>query len=160
MDCNYEWYTPPTYVETARRVLGHIDLDPASSAIANLVVGAGCFYTKAQDGLAQPWEGNVWLNPPYGDLAPQFVGKVLSEHEAGTVPAAIVLLNSQTTSSAVVSAAVELPALLHRPPHTLHQRDGSKNSSPANGSVFIYMGNQPELFVKEFECFGAVVARA
>lgn len=23
-------------------------------------------YTKLDDGMAQPWEGRIWLNPPYG----------------------------------------------------------------------------------------------
>lgn len=25
------------------------------------------YYTREQDGLSQPWEGNVWCNPPYSD---------------------------------------------------------------------------------------------
>ena len=24
------------------------------------------YYNKEQDGLKQPWYGNVWCNPPYG----------------------------------------------------------------------------------------------
>ena len=159
MVCSYEWYTPSPYVEAARRVLGHIDLDPASSAIANLVVGAGCFYTEEQNGLAQPWDGNVWLNPPYGSLAPKFVSRVLGEYETGTVPAAIVLLNAQTTSSGWFQPLWSFPLCFtdHRIKFT--SGDGSKNSSPANGSVFIYMGGRQKLFLDVFERFGAVVAR-
>ncbi len=27
------------------------------------------YYTREDDGLAQPWRGNVWCNPPYSDCA-------------------------------------------------------------------------------------------
>lgn len=56
-----EWLTPPSYF-AALGVL--FDLDAASSG--NDFVPARKIYTKADDGLRQPWHGLVWLNPPFG----------------------------------------------------------------------------------------------
>jgi hypothetical protein len=56
-----DWYTPPQYVEAARRVMGGIDLDPASSAAANQVIKATTFYDEATNGLAQPWTGKILM---------------------------------------------------------------------------------------------------
>jgi hypothetical protein len=59
-----EWFTPSVYIEKARRVLGVIDLDPASCALAQETVQASHFLTVEDDGLMRMWLGNVWLNPP------------------------------------------------------------------------------------------------
>lgn len=59
-----EHYTPSPYTEAARYVLGAIDLDPASCERANSTVRAAQFYSAKDDGLAQPWRGRVFLNPP------------------------------------------------------------------------------------------------
>lgn len=56
-----EWYTPAEFIEAARRVMGEIDLDPASSDIAQETVKANKYYTIDDDGLEQEWSGRVWI---------------------------------------------------------------------------------------------------
>jgi hypothetical protein len=55
-----EWLTPPWLIEA----LGPFDLDPCSP-IERPWPTAAKHYTIEDDGLAQPWNGRVWLNPPY-----------------------------------------------------------------------------------------------
>lgn len=85
-----EWYTPLEIVEAARRVMGGIDLDPASSAAANARVAAKFYFDRGSESLARPWVGNVWLNPPFADNA-AFVGKLLAEYADGRVQQACVI---------------------------------------------------------------------
>lgn len=63
-----EHYSPTRPVEAARAVMGAIDLDPASCALANETVRASAFFSKLDDGLKQKWHGRVWLNPPGGQM--------------------------------------------------------------------------------------------
>ena len=89
-----EWYTPPYLIELARSVLGSIDLDPASNETAQGWIKAGQYFTKADDGLAQPWSGRLWCNPPYGSMGQKFLQKAVESYEAGQVTAAILLLGA------------------------------------------------------------------
>lgn len=58
-----EWYTPP-HVFAA---LGaRFDMDVATPTGGAPWVPADCFISKHMDGLATPWSGFVWMNPPFG----------------------------------------------------------------------------------------------
>jgi hypothetical protein len=59
-----EWFTPVEHIERARRVLGEIDVDPASHIQAQKRVKATQYFTQSDDGLKREWRGKVWLNPP------------------------------------------------------------------------------------------------
>lgn len=74
-----EWYTPPSLFEALRL---DFDLDPAASPSPLARVPAAEFYHRLHNGLVQPWEGRVWLNPPYGPELPAFVDRMI-EHGWG-----------------------------------------------------------------------------
>ena len=57
-----DWYTPPGYFTKLGLTF---DLDPASPGPGHWVP-AKRIYTIEDDGLGQPWEGLVFLNPPFG----------------------------------------------------------------------------------------------
>jgi len=93
-----EWYTPEEHIERVRKVLGTIDLDPASTKLAQKIVKAGKFYTEADDGLTQAWFGNVFLNPPYKQpAASAFVNLLCDAYEGSAVDAAILTQNDSTS---------------------------------------------------------------
>lgn len=59
--------TPPAIIAAARHALGAIDLDPASSPLFNLEVGAARYFTSR--GLENAWLGRIFVNPPGGKHA-------------------------------------------------------------------------------------------
>jgi hypothetical protein len=48
----------------------HLDLDVAAPVGGPWHVPCDRYYTAADDGLAQPWDGLVWCNPPYSRFKP------------------------------------------------------------------------------------------
>ena len=97
---NVEWTTPPHILAAARRVMGAIDLDPASSEAAQAVVQAERYYTAHEDGLKRAWAGRVWLNPPYTPgLVQAFLARLVDHVRAGKVAQAVVLTNNSTDTA-------------------------------------------------------------
>lgn len=153
-----EWYTPREYIEAAHRVMGGIDLDPASTAIANEVVGAAEFYTAEDDGLSGPWAGRVWMNPPYArPLVDSFCAKLAQAHADGDVPQAITLTNN-ATETGWFHALAEVGAALCFPRQRVKFWHPEKESAPLQGQALIYMGPEVEAFRREFAQFGFTAA--
>ena len=154
----YEWYTPEEYVEHARRVMGGIDLDPASADIPQLWINAKQYFTAQDDGLAQEWHGRVWLNPPYSQpLIGNFVDKLLAEIKAGRVTQAILLTHSYTDTQWFSRAAMACNAQCFTQGRIQFMRgtETPEGSSPL-GQAFTYYGNRPDDFAAEFEHIGLV----
>lgn len=57
------------------------DLDVASSDSGAIRVPAAKYYTQEIDGLSQPWQGFIWMNPPFSKPTP-WVDKFI-EHNNG-----------------------------------------------------------------------------
>lgn len=150
-----EWYTPEEYVEAARKVLGKINLDPASNSIANEVVKAEVFYAAADDGLAQDWKGNVWMNPPYeSGLVGQFVEKLCEHYEAGDVPAAIVLVNNATETKWFQMLAGKARAVCFPKGRVKFWHPNKANAAPLQGQALLFFGGNSAAFVRTFCSFG------
>jgi hypothetical protein len=143
-----EWYTPPAILAVAHKVLGPIDLDPASTPQANMQVQARRFFTLADNGLHQPWHGKVWLNPPYGTgVIEPFLRKLRYHVETGDVPEALVLVNNATETQwfhdlVPVASAICFPLTRIK---YLRPDEGPK-SRPIQGQALLYCGPAPECF--------------
>lgn len=57
-----DWWTPPEIFAALGLTF---DLDPCSPGPGHWVPAIN-IYTKEDDGLAQPWRGLVFMNPPFG----------------------------------------------------------------------------------------------
>jgi DNA-binding Lrp family transcriptional regulator len=152
-----EYFTPPKYVEVARRVMGGIDLDPASNRRANETVQADLYYDHENNGLKQPWAGRVWLNPPYGRQAGDFVSRLISEYREGEVDEAIVLVNAHSAETNWFAPLWE--GLICFTDHRIDFDTAHEVSGSTHGSAFSYFGPNERAFIKEFDRFGYVARR-
>jgi hypothetical protein len=76
--------------------MGGIDLDPASSELANEIVKAEVWIGDKANGLTFQWYGRVFLNPPYGKTGNKsnqevWSQKLLYEYCGGIVTEAVLL---------------------------------------------------------------------
>jgi phage N-6-adenine-methyltransferase len=91
-----EWSTPAWLVAQLAAEFGPFDLDPAATA-AN--AKAPVFYTAADDGLAQPWKGRVFMNPPYGRTIGRWIAKAQEEVAAGRAELVVCLVPARVDTS-------------------------------------------------------------
>lgn len=144
-----EWMTPPEVVQVVRKVLGGIELDPASTFVANQTVGAAQIYTKTNDGLAQNWTTarTIFLNPPYSNPGP-FVAKLVDAKLKNPRLRAILLVNNATDTAWFRHAMVEARAVYFPkriqfvPPVVLEKKHTNRH-----GQAFLYFGPAADNFL-------------
>lgn len=155
-----EWYTPAQYIDAARQVLGAIDVDPASSAIAQEVVGAAKFYSLADNGLLHDWYGSVWMNPPYSQPHIQlFIEKLVTEVRSGRTTAAIALTHNYTDTEWFHIAARACTAICFTRGRIKFVNPEGEAAAPTQGQAFFYFGDKGAHFGDVFSNFGFVVVR-
>lgn len=83
------WLTPRWILES----LGKFDLDPCAAPDPKAWPTARRHIALPADGLAEPWAGRVWLNPPYSREAARWIER-MAEHGRGT---ALLFARTDTT---------------------------------------------------------------
>jgi hypothetical protein len=151
-----DYYTPLKYVESARRVMKGIDLDPASSDELNKSIGAAIHYTIDDDGLKQIWRGRVFLNPPWSGQADKFVNLLLSSYRHRTVEQAVLLLPSAYVDRKFMRPLLDcFPVCM-----TDHRiKYGGAGNCSTGGDAFYYLGPYRQRFIDEFTQYGPVLLR-
>ena len=148
-----EWYTPAVYVEAARKAMGSIDLDPASSDMANEVVKAARYCTAETDGLSYEWGGNIWMNPPYSsDLVGRFISKLVDERD--NYEQAVVLVNNATETEWFRKLISVANAVCFPYGRIRYYSPNGKNNSPLQGQAIVYVGDNVESFFDAFSEIG------
>lgn len=153
-----EWYTPIEYISAVADLFdGTIDLDPASSDLAQEKIGAKTYFTIEDDGLKKPWSGKVFLNPPYSQPAiAQFTEKLASEWDSGNIEAAVVLTHNYTDTAWWHRLANACTAVCFTRGRIAFVNPEGKKASPTQGQCFFYYGPEPKAFEEIFSAYGFV----
>ena len=88
-----EWYTPK-YIFEALNV--EFDLDPCHPNIKNKTPAKKHYILPINDGLKDPWFGNIWLNPPYGKALNDWMPK-MAEHSNGIALIPVTVMPNRLT---------------------------------------------------------------
>ena len=155
---NNEWYTPAYIIEAAREVLGQIELDPATSDIANITVRASEFYTEADDALSLDWPpSKIWMNPPYArGMVEAFAAKLVDAVNGGAE--AIALVNNASETGWFQSLAERCSSVcFHRGRVRYSTPDGDSSGTPLQGQAIFYFGPETRKFVEQFKQYGVVL---
>jgi hypothetical protein len=153
----FEYYTPPNIIEAARATMGWIDLDPATSRVANRYVKAGMAFFY--DGENRPWFGRVWLNHPFGrGLNRIWIGKLLDEYKNGNIKCACCITYA-STSERWFKPLLDFPQCFLTGRTNYFLPDGSLKKGATKGSVVTYLGDDQWKFALEFAQLGTIKVR-
>jgi hypothetical protein len=140
---NWRWLTPWEIFEGLRRGgVAEFDCDPAHPGCnRHCVVPARRIYTEADDGLSQPWEGLVFLNPPYA--YPHRRSHVLWLKRLIAHGSGIAICNALTSADwwhAVVVPNFPVIVFPNGKTKFIDPDTGKRGNEPANGVALLGVG--------------------
>jgi hypothetical protein len=161
----HEWYTPPAFFDALGATF---DLDPCMPPIPFGARGVGQpwpddappvpwvpvrrWYTPADNGLVQPWDGLVWLNPPYGNQAVPFLSRLV-EHGHG-----IALVFARTETAWWHASAPRASSVLFLRDRVHHIRADGHQGRGAMGSALLAYGDEASAVLLRSRLAGWLVA--
>jgi len=131
------WLTPPHVIDA----LGPFDLDPCGAPGWHTAHEA-YLLDDGQDGLALPWRGNVWLNPPYGNEAWTWLSRAADHATSGGSVIALIFARTETTGFVrEVWGKADALKFLHGRLH-FHHADGTRAAANSGApSVLVAYGS-------------------
>lgn len=138
-DTTDDWHTPDDLLNLAREILGGIDTDPASCSEAQDRVRAGRWFGPVENGLAQPWAGRVWLNPPFSAIA-EWVATAAERLLSPDGPDAILLCCHANTDAAWWHNLRGFPVALSRGRVRYLRPGGERGEAPPRGTALFLLG--------------------
>lgn len=132
-----DWEIPQDFFAALNQEFG-FELDVCATS-----ENAKCeaYYTKEQDGLAQPWykaAATCWMNPPYGRQIKQWMGKAYAESRRGVTVVCLVPARTDTAWWHEYAMRGEIRFIRGR-----LKFGGTKNSAPFPSAVVIFRGLHP-----------------
>lgn len=136
---------------------GMIDLDPCCNSHEHPHTPSRAQFTAIDDGLAQQWFGQVFVNPPYGRCLGEWAEKVNNEYKNGNAEEILLLVPSRTDTKWYQSlnqhqrCNVSGRLKFHNP--------NNKNNAAPFPSVLFYLGKRSSRFTEVFGAIGEIIAR-
>lgn len=145
--------TPWWVLEPIYDFAGYFSLDPCWNARS--LVPADHLYGVKEDGLAQPWFGKVFYNPPYsrGNLW-RWTQKAIWEYETGATDESFGLVPADTSAGWLQEAMPRASALLF---YKRRIRFVGAPGTPKFPSALLYHGPRPVAFEMALGHLGTVI---
>ena len=87
------WATPQDFFDKCSDEFGPFDIDVCAGKENHKCAR---YFSQAENGLAQTWNGKVWMNPPYGRAIGAWMRKAYESAQAGATVVCLVPARTDT----------------------------------------------------------------
>lgn len=155
---NNEYGTPPDLWRPLSRAVDGFDLDPCSGAEPESIAEER--FTKDDDGLAQSWFGDVFVNPPWstngdGTAKHRWLAKARSEARRDAVDSVTVIIPSDTSAQWFHEHVLAAPVVCFVGPGRIAFLGADRN--PSFGLLIPVFGDDAARLVEPLSSKGAVL---